>query len=107
MLSPAILNRSMPRTPASDMRCPPASVVLNPHPANFHLLRNSILGEQAHVESATCLCSNLESSFRSLRLIPSNLQPIYQKPLERRTASLGGCKFGQLACGFLHRFLKR
>jgi hypothetical protein len=48
MLSPAILNRSMPRTAASGMLCP-LWVSLNASVANFHLLKISILGGQAHL----------------------------------------------------------
>src|SRR6266571_918983 len=50
MLSPAILNRSMPRTVVSGMPCP-LSVSLNAYLANFHLLKISILGGQAHLRA--------------------------------------------------------
>jgi hypothetical protein len=48
------------------------------HPANFHLLPAKSLRGQAHLEPTTCSGSNLESTFRSLALIRTNLQPNYQ-----------------------------
>jgi len=50
MLSPAILNKSMPRTVVSGMPYP-LSVSLNAYLANFHLLKISILGGQAHLRA--------------------------------------------------------
>ena len=51
MLSPAILNKSRPRTVVSGMPCP-LSVSLNAPEANFHLLKSSILRGQAHLRAA-------------------------------------------------------
>src|SRR5437667_7913066 len=50
MLSPAILNKSMPRTVVSGMPYP-LSVSLNAPEANFHLLKISILRGQAHLRA--------------------------------------------------------
>src|SRR5262249_32186570 len=72
MLSPAILNRSMPRIPVSDMR--------SSLPHEFPSLKHSVLVAQAYREANACACPNFASEFRSLALICPNLHPIYHKP---------------------------
>src|SRR5579859_7059351 len=76
MLSPAILNRSMPRTPIPDMGCPP----LPRHSIRLQRISTVLKNYtrwQALWETVPYSCPNLQFQFQSLRLICPNLEVIY------------------------------
>ena len=74
------------------------------HSVNFHLIPAGQRRRQADFSVGhQFLFEPMPPTFRSFSQNRSNLRPIYQL-VERRPATLGGCKFGQAACGFCTGF---